>query len=233
MSKVFLLILFLILSTHPVSGSQMESSRFRIDSESIDFTSPEKEKSVEKPPPKDEEAEEFESSGVLIRTDGQSTHSSPFRFMLEKSVLRMGSLTANTPAYASTRLTIGGGRSSYELTVIETEPLSKLSGETIPDTSCDPGKPCTPVIASFWRSKSAYGFGYSIKGDDIPEDFMHDNYFRPFPNYKKGVPAVVIMRGSDKTDDRKATLNLKTVVSAVQADGTYDTTLIFTAIPGY
>jgi uncharacterized membrane protein YebE (DUF533 family) len=41
------------------------------------------------------------------------------------------------------------------------------------------------------------------------------------------------MKASDKTDERHATITLKTIVSAVQADGTYESVINFLAVPGY
>lgn len=230
--KTTLLLLSFLFITSKTSAVDMESPRFRIESGSIDLTAPEK-TSSSKPAIKNTEADQFNSTGLIVKTDGQSTNSRPFRFIIEKSIFSMGNVSPNSPSMVSSTISITGGRSVYQIVGSESDLLRKLSGETIPDTNCSSGKKCTPSIAAIWESVSAYGFGYSLDGRDIPTDFIGKDYFRPFPNSKKNSQPTVLMKGTDKTDERHSTITLKTIVSAVQADGTYETTLNFMALPGY
>ncbi len=229
--KITLLVVLFLSIVSSIAAAEMESPRFKIDSPSIDFTSPENNTTSTKP--NSDEATQFESSGVIVMRDGQNKDSTPFRFMMEKSLFNMENLIPNTPSKVSSNVSVSGGRTVYQVLVSETDLLHKLSGETIPDTACSTGKKCTPYVASAWNSVSSYGLGYSLSGQDIPQDFKNDEYFRPFSNSKKNNPQTVLMTANDKTDERHSTITVKTIVSAVQADGTYENTLNFVAVPGY
>ncbi len=210
----------------------MESTRFRIESGSIDFTVPEKSTSASKSHQTNDE-ELFNSDGIIIKTDGRSSESVPFRFVIEKALFDMGNINPNNPEKVSATLSISGGRTSYQILVSESDMLHKLSGESIPDTACSGNSGCTANYAAPWKSVSAYGFGYNLEGKYIPDDFVNNNYFRPFPNSKKNMPPAVLMKATNKTDEHHSVITVKTVVSAVQADGSYETTLNFLAIPGF
>jgi hypothetical protein len=233
--KILLIITLSILSffciVSNISAADLESPRFKIESSSIDFTAPENNTSSTKQ--QTIEADQFESNGLIIKRDGQNKDSMPFRFMLEKSLLNMGNVSPNTPAKVSSTVSVAGGRTVYQVLLSEVDGLHKLSGETIADTSCDSDKKCTQFIAGVWNSISSYGLGYSLSGQDIPDDFMNTDYFRPFSSEKKSPQPTIIMTGNDKTDERHSNIIVKTVLTPIQADGTYETTLNFIAVPGY
>lgn len=210
----------------------MESPRFRIESGSIDLTAPEK-SSVTKMPAKNFEAEQFDADGIVVKTDNQSTESSPLRFVIEKSLLSMGNVSPNMPSEVSSTLSIAGGRTVYQVLVSESDSLRKLSGQIIPDTVCNPEKKCTVSLARSWDSLSTYGFGYTVEGQDVPNDFMNTDHYRPFANTEKSNKPTTLMNGLDKKDERHSTIKVKTIVSPIQADGTYENTINFMAVPGY
>lgn len=232
--KIILLLLSTILIVHPISAVEMESPRFRIESGSIDFTVPvEKTATPDVILPSNPDAIQFDSEGIIVKTDNQSTESRPFRFIIEKSLLSMGNVTPNNPSLISSRVSVAGGRTVYQIVIAESDLLRKLSGETIPDTSCSSQKKCTPTTATLWDSPSTYGFGYTVEGQDIPADFLDTDYYRPFANSKKNIPPTILMKAVDKTNERHSTITLKTILSAIQADGTYENTITLTASPGY
>lgn len=229
--QVVLLLICSLYAVSTVHAVEMESPRFRIESGSIDFSVPEKTtttQSFSTP-----EIEKFDSEGLIMKTDNQTTESTPFRFVLEKSLLSMGNAVPGTPAVVSSTVSVSGGRTVYQVLVDESDFLKKLSGETIPDTTCNSQKKCTPKIAAPWNSVSTYGFGYTAEGQDVAADFINTDYFRPFPNRKKNDGSVVFMKGFEKSDEKHSTITLKTILSAIQADGTYENTVTFTATPGY
>ena len=227
---LFLISIFIGISH--VNAIDMESTRFRIESGTIDFTTPEK-PSTTTQRSKTSDSQQFDSDGIIIKTDSVSTESTPLRFIIEKSLLTMGNVSPNSPSLLSSTVSIAGGRSVYQVLVSESDFLRKLSGETIPDTFCSSQKKCTPSIAARWDSLSVSGFGYTLEGQDIPNDFLNKDYFRPFPNSKKAMPPAILMKGLNKTDEKHSTVTLKTIVSAIQADGTYENTINFIAVPGY
>lgn len=229
---ILLSTIFILTSVSCIYAADMESPRFRIESGSIDFTIPEN-NSQTASSVKNPESDEFDRVGVLVKSDNQSTKNFPFRIVVEKSLLSMKDIVPNTPSVTSSVISVTGGRTAYQVTATELDQLKKLSGEAIPDTQCSVKRRCTYTLAAPWDSISSYGFGYSLSGQDIPKDFENSRFFRPFSNSGKNKETIVIMKGTDKSDERHSTITLKSIVSAVQADGTYETVIEIAAIPGY
>ncbi len=182
-------------------------------------------------------AGKFQSSGYVIKAGFQYIHSIiPFRFSISNTLLDFGSLTPNTPKTVQTTLTVYfGGAGDYKVTVAELGPLRTLDNtSTIPDTSCDGGtNTCTESSAKPWTSSLAYGFGYNMSGDDIPNDFIDSTYYRPFPDKLSGESPEIIMTSQNVGKNRQATMTLKVNVSPVQPAGNYQTILHFVATPSY
>lgn len=230
---LLLVIAAFFISTLSVSAVEMESPRFRIESGDVSFEAPQSSDIPSSSVQRDTDTEVFESAGALIKTDGISSDSTPFQVKVDTTQMAMKNLTSGNPSTVTSSISIAGGRSTYLVYASTEDLMRKLTGETIPDTSCNGNKKCTPAIAALWNSVTSFGFGYSMKGEDIPSDFKSDSYFRPFPNLKKKQKETVIMKNNDKTSARRAEMTVKTVVSAVQPDGTYQTIVNITALPGY
>lgn len=232
--KILLLLLTLfILNRSPLDAAEMESPRFRIESGSVDFTLPEQSIQPKNQNSSNPDIEQFNSTGLLVKSDSQSTNDTPFRIIIEQSLLSFKDTTPNTPSIEASLISVAGGRTIYQVLMSEADELKKLSGESIPDTICNTNKKCTAAIAAPWESISSYGFGYSLSGQDIPTDFQNTKYFRAFANSKKKARPAIIMKATDKSDERHATITAKTIVSAVQADGTYESIINYLAVPGY
>lgn len=182
-------------------------------------------------------AGEFSSSGYVIKAGFQYLRSiDPFRFSISNININLGTLIPNTPATATTTLTVSfGGAGQYQVTAAELGPMRRLSGTNIiPDTECDGGaNTCSENLAKPWVSNSAYGFGYNMTGDDIPSDFINSTYYRPFADRNADETPAVVMSSANVGRNRQATMTFKINISPIQPAGTYQTIINFVATPSY
>ena len=141
----------------------------------------------------------------------------------------------STPISATTTLIVYyGGTGQYQVTVIEEGSLKTQSGYTIPDTSCNGGNnSCNESLAKIWSSNSAYGFGYSMSGDDIPADFINLTYYRPFPDRVAAESPITVMKSGNVGKNRQSTITIKANISSIQQAGSYQTIINYVATPTY
>ncbi|MCX7956128.1 MAG: hypothetical protein N2593_03460 [Patescibacteria group bacterium] len=235
---LFFLFFFLLFFSTTIFSVNMESSRFKIESANTSIASGEKSSSNYKLSDTIGQiaAGEFSSSGYVVKAGFQYIHSIiPFRFSISNTNINLGTLLPNTPATATTVLTVYfGSAGQYQVTVAESHPLKTLSNNTIPDTNCNGGsETCTESIAKTWNLSSAYGFGYNMSGDDIPSDFNSSSKFRPFPDLSASENPVVIMSSNNVGKNRQATMTFKVNISSIQPIGSYQTVINFIATPSF
>ncbi|GAB4219262.1 MAG: hypothetical protein Fur009_4540 [Candidatus Microgenomates bacterium] len=221
-----------------VYGVSMESNRFKIESANTTVASGEKASGSYKLSDTLGQlaAGEFSSTGYVVKAGFQYLHSIiPFRFSISNTRIDFGNLVPNTPATATTILTVYfGGAGQYQVTAAEISPLKTLSGQNIPDTSCDGGtETCTELVAKNWTSNSAYGFGYNMAGNDIPSDFTSSSKFRPFSDLSASENPVVVMSSTNVGKNRQATMTFKVNISPIQPIGSYQTIISFVATPSF
>lgn len=192
-------------------------------------------------------AEQFSSSGYLVRAGFQYIHSiAPFTFTLSNTSIPFGSLVPGTPVTATTDLTVSfSSANGYQVTAREDDSMKTLSGDSISDTSCDASTPCTTTSANTWSSNTTYGFGYNMSSgsypNDIPTDFTATTKYRPFANLALSQNPVVVMFADTTTapahlyadSTRQSTMTFKVNVPATQTAGTYTTIVRFTATSLY
>jgi hypothetical protein len=179
---------------------------------------------------------EFNSTGYTIKSGFQYIHSIiPFAFSVSNTHIVLGTLTAGTFASATTDLTVSfGSAGTYQVTAQELDTLKTLSGNSIPDTQCDSGVPCTsPSTAQPWTSTSRYGFGYNMSGNDIPTDFINSTYYRPFNNFSTSDNPIVVMSSTNVGKNRLSTMTFRVNVSGIQPAGNYQNVISFVATPSY
>lgn len=178
----------------------------------------------------------FTRDGYIIKA-GFQYHNSiiPFRFSITSTNIDLGTLIANQSSTAATHLTVSfGSAGQYQVTATEIGPLQTMTGNSIPDTSCNGGgSTCSETAASVWTSTSAYGFGYNMTGHDIPADFIDSTYYRPFPDRTASETPAIIMSNVDVGTNRQATMTFKANISAVQPAGSYDTIINLVATPSF
>jgi len=182
-------------------------------------------------------AGQFNSTGYIVKAGFQYLHSIiPFRFSISNTNINFGTLIPNSPQTATTTLTVSfGAAGQYQVTAIEEGRLRTLDETNeIADTNCDGGaNTCNESLAKLWTSNTAYGFGYNMSGQDIPSDFINENYFRPFPNRKENETPAIVMSSSNVGKNRQAVMTFKVNISPIQPAGKYQTIINFVATPSF
>lgn len=243
---------FCILILFPIdtNATDMESARYQIKYGNIDIgagnmTSP---TSLNKLSTTIGQlaANQFSSAGYVVKAGFQYWHSIvPFTFSISDTGIDLGTLVPNVPSTADTNLTVSfGSAGQYQVTAIEEGTLQTMSGANfIPDTTCDGGaQTCSESSAKNWTSSSAYGFGYNMSLEDIPDDFTTSDHYRPFADRTADESPIVVMSSTNVTVDltsepkditHTSTMKFKANISPLQAAGNYQTIISFVATPGY
>ena len=176
----------------------------------------------------------YSSTGYRVKAGFQYISSIiPFSFSISHLSIDLGSLLPQIPSTASETLTVSsGGAGGYQIKASENHTLQTSGGvSSIPNTSCDTS--CSTTLAGVWNSSSSYGFGYNMSGMDTPSDFIDLTYYRPFADRSNSEDPQVVMSSSYVGRDRQATVTYKVNVEGSQPAGTYNNTIMYTAIPSY
>ncbi|KKQ48441.1 MAG: hypothetical protein US68_C0032G0002 [Candidatus Shapirobacteria bacterium GW2011_GWE1_38_10] len=176
----------------------------------------------------------YTSTGYLVRSGFQYIHSIiPFSFSMSNYLINFGTLIPGTPSELTSTLTVSsGGAGGYRVTARENNALKTSDGQEIPDVTCD-GADCSEATAGVWSLATTYGFGYNMTGNDIPADFTDNTYYRHFANSSLGQSDQVVMSNTKVGRSRVSTITYKINVSGVQAAGSYQNMILFTAIPSF
>lgn len=204
-------------------------------------------------------AGQFNSDGYIVKSGFQYIYSKiPFTFSLSGTRADLGSLMPSQPSTATIDLTVSfGAAGQYVVTAGEEGQLRNFDGNPIADTLCNGSlETCYPTIAKPWTSSSAYGFGYTMAGEDIPADFISASYYRPFANLLAPAQPAIVMQGTDVTQNltptpnpthtpapaltgtprditRTASMTFKANISPLQSTGSYSTVIHFVATPSF
>ena len=178
-------------------------------------------------------ADFFSSSGYHVKAGFQYIYTLyDFSFAISSLALDLGTLTSNTFSTATNTLTITSPGQGYSVSALESNKLTNIAGNTIPDTTCDSGT-CTETSAGVWSTATNNGFGYNVNGSDVSADFIGVTYFRPFPDLSLAESASTIMSSSISGKNRTATVTYKVSPPGSQASGIYTTQIIYIATPVY
>ncbi len=157
-----------------------------------------------------------------------------FSFAISKTLIDFGELTPdihNTDSHNLTITTKGAG--GYTVYAFEEHALKNIdSSDKIKDTSCDADN-CTHEVAGVWTDQTIHGFGYNMSGNDIPAHFIDSSYYKHFANRANNEEMQVVMSSDDVADQRSATVNYKAGIGGDQAGGSYETAVVFIAVPGF
>lgn len=242
MKKIILILLFLTipysLATSHCFAVPMDSSRFKIESASVSVAGGNKSSDSYRLSDTVGQlaAGQFSSNGYVVKAGFQYLNSIiPFRFSISNTNIDFGTLAPNSPVTGTTKLTVHfDDIGNYQVTVVENGPLKTQSGNVIPDTVCNGGGyTCSELVSKIWNSTSSYGFGYNMSGDDVPDDFIDNTYFRPFPDQTAAEPPVTIMTNNNVRKNRQSIVTFKVNISSVQPAGSYQTIISFVATPSY
>lgn len=176
---------------------------------------------------------DFERRGFVVFAGLQNyVEDTPLTLTISNGSVDLSISSPNKFAAGSVDISVLSNHRPYQLTTAADGSLKTLGGVAIPTTSCDEQAPCTALTASAWNNTSSIGFGYSLKGEDIPTDFKQGNFFRPFPDAQQNMQSAIIMGNRNPLGLRKSTLILKLNVSPVQNVGSYQTNIELIALPG-
>jgi len=256
-----LLLTFSFQLSAPVSAINMDSNEYRIQFGAVNSGGKKMTDSSYKITTSvgQAAAKEFQSNGYVVKAGFQYIYSRiPFTFSVSTVRVDLGTLVPNTPSTGTVTLGVSfGGTGQYLVTVRADNPLATSSFvNTIPFASCNGGlDTCTTTLARPW-TLATYGFGYNMIGQDIPIDFMDSTFFRPFSNAVLSETPAIIMQSTNVTSDitptpnpaytpapvltgvprnttHQATMNMKALISSLQAAGTYATVIRFLATPSF
>lgn len=178
----------------------------------------------------------YSGSNFKVRSGFQYIYSIiPFTFTISSTTINFGTLNPGEPITRTNNLIISNGSAfGYQVTAQENHELRVLStGQTIPDTTCDAGT-CTETTSALWNSPLTYGFGYrcdDISGTDCSTDFNTANFYKQFANTEQTETPQVIMSGAEVGRDLEIEVTYKVNISASQAAGGYQNSIMYIATP--
>jgi hypothetical protein len=178
---------------------------------------------------------QYGSSGYFVGSGFQYIYQiNEFSFQISKVLIDFEELVENTHKTDSHTLTINTkGAGGYIVYAYELHPLQQLGGtETIPNTTCDASN-CTHINAGVWTDQTIAGFGYNMAGNDIPANFIDNTYFKSFADNEAAEVMQVVMSSANVANPRQATVTYKAGIGNFQASGTYETGVVYVAVPGY
>lgn len=160
---------------------------------------------------------------------------SEFSFNISKIDIDLGEIIPGNFSTDSNQLTISTkGAGGYNIYAYELHKLQNTSDNNyqIPNTSCDSGN-CTISSAKTWTNATNDGFGYNMSGNSIPADFVSADYFRPFADESASENMQVVMHSDNVATDERSTVTYKASINPTQGAGSYETSIVFVAVPGY
>lgn len=158
----------------------------------------------------------------------------PFHFSISDLNIDLGELAIDAFGTDSNVLSITThGASGYTVYAYELHPLRHQNGSVdLPDTTCNAGT-CTQTTAAVWTNSSVQGFGFNATGATVPADFIDGTYFRQFADREAGEPMQPVMDSNTIGESDTATITYKAAAQGTQAAGTYQTAVVYVAVPGY
>ena len=177
----------------------------------------------------------FSNTGFKVKSGFQYIYDIfyPFSFSLSSLSLDLGHLVADTGSTASHSYTVSSPAGhGYQIMINSNHPLATATGTTIPDTKCD-SSACTYQNSALWTTTSAYGFGYNTQGIGATDYFPTANHYRSLPHQSFNQPSQIIASENSPIRYRTNQVTYKALISSIQPAGTYQNSVIFTAVPKY
>jgi hypothetical protein len=178
---------------------------------------------------------EYSSSGFYVKAGFPYIKTIiPFSFTISDLSMDFGTLSAGSFATVNNTLTISfGGSGGYSVTAVEDHPLKLQTGSaTLPDTTCN-SDTCSETVVGIWNNTVKYGFGYNMSGNDIPTAFVNNTYFKQFADLSLNETPAIVMSSNNVGNNKIATVTYKANISAAQAAGDYENSIIFVATPTF
>ena len=231
-SIVSVLVFFLVQQIY-AQGS-ISNSNYHLQQENVNIISGGTKTNDQTVQPENQNLPPHASNDSQPYTDQKSEL--PFIFSISDDTIDFGSLVPGEPISRTATLGISTGSSNgYQIMTYEDHPLRNSSGGIIPDTTCDNGT-CSESLAAPWSSLLTYGFGYRCDdsiGANCLLDFLNQSYYKHFPNQELGQTPQSVMYGDKAKEEASAELTYKINISSNQANGIYQNTTTYLAVPNY
>lgn len=195
-NKIFAICLLLFCNLYlqnSIQAKESESLRYKIENADINYyeePTPTKPKPSPTPtitptPKQDKTAilgiqdtNQFTEKGYVVKKNNQ-----PIILSIDNNNLIFDDLKHNKIFSKNIIIKVEIKNSDYQTILLNNVKLpTSFNGELINNTKCNQvNKPCTVINAKKWDSILHTGYGYNLKGQYTPGDFINDLYFRPFP----------------------------------------------------
>lgn len=174
----------------------------------------------------------FEEQGYIIRnqSDNQAQHN--IQLTLSQTNVVFKELEAQKPNTQTIDIRLSS-RSPipFQTYILKKEPFQSIKKSTIEETLCTDKQPqCSLSQARPWTSSKIYGAGYNMQGQSVPQDFVDETYFRPFPAEYRNDVSRIIMSGIIEREE-SGQLNIKTHIPPSFPGGSYTTTIQIVTLP--
>ncbi len=163
----------------------------------------------------------------------------PFSVSLSSDIIDFGILTPTNPIIRTVNLSIQSSLPlGYSVLAFENHPLkndSDVSGDFIPDTTCDNGT-CNQERANEWINPLTFGFGYrcdNVIGSGCDNSFSNANFYKPLANaFILHYPQSVMK--SQESKESVIRLSYKVNISKTQKtkEG-YNNTITYISVPNF
>lgn len=233
MKKLLVVILLFSLLAPQATAETLESDNYRIRFGNFNMTSGTKSSAnfTLTDTVGQTAAGEFNSTGYTIKTGFQYMYTLyEFSFTISDLLIDLGELKPHTFASDTNTLTVSAPGPGYAVTAYENHPFQNTKEQEIIDTKCNDNS-CNETLAALWTNKSKTGFGFNIKGDDTPTDFVSNSYFRQFANAKENEIPQVVMSSSQAIKNHAAEVTYQANIDDQQPAGTYENIITYIATP--
>jgi len=189
----------------------------------------------------------FTNTGFVVKAGFQYIYdlSFPFSFKIDNLAISFGALTPNVGTTQSNIITVSSPAGhGYQIMAAESHPLWLSPAVFIPNTGCD-NTDCTDSLSALWNTavgSTAYGFGFNamgintsaaVTGIGTSNYFPTAGHYRPFADSSAPAPGQIIMSENSPAKNHSALITYKIYISPLQAAGSYQNSINFTAVPKY
>lgn len=167
------------------------------------------------------ERKQFEEQGYVVRTKNQN-----ISFSVDRTQIAFGSFKTAPVQEEETSAMIGSEGSGFQVLMEAKTALSSVNNTTIPPTRCDSRQTCSPLRAQAWKDAQAPGWGYSLSGSEVPQDFKNKTFYRP-PSLDGYIS---LLKSGEPDSNTNITLTWKVLTDGSNEE-TYSSILKFFAVP--
>jgi hypothetical protein len=234
MTKIFFIIFLVSIFLLPISvfAQHFESNSYNIDWGNFNMTSGKKTSTnysltdtVGQNAPG-----EYSKTGVKLKSGFQYIYPFDiFSFAIDDLEIDFGTLTPGVATTAvSTLTTTTPSGNGFQITAAESSPLRTPSGTNIPDVTGD-NHLATESVEDLWQNATTYGFGYNAN----TTYFSSNNHYRQFANSALSETAQIFDSSNLPVKNHQTVVTYKINISTIQAAGSYQNYIVYTATPKY